>query len=73
MVGSSQLGATCVRCFARSGDRPGSSRTLARGCWRSSAANVPDVTGVLYADTSALVKLAVDEAESEALRLELDH
>jgi len=31
------------------------------------------VTGVLYADTSALVKLAVDEAESEALRLELDH
>ena len=30
-----------------------------------------DPTGVLYADTSALVKLAVEEAETHALRLEL--
>jgi len=32
---------------------------------------VADPTGVLYADTSALVKLAVEEAETHALRLEL--
>ena len=31
-----------------------------------------DPTGVLYADTSALVKLAVDERETQALRIELN-
>lgn len=31
-----------------------------------------DPTGVLYADTSALVKLAVEELETRALRIELD-
>jgi predicted nucleic acid-binding protein len=33
---------------------------------------VSDRTGVLYADASALVKLAVREAESDALREELE-
>jgi predicted nucleic acid-binding protein len=33
---------------------------------------VAERTGVLYADTSALVKLAVQEAETRALRTELD-
>lgn len=31
-----------------------------------------DPTGVLYADTSALVKLAVEEPETQALRIELN-
>lgn len=31
-----------------------------------------DATGVLYVDTSALVKLAVDEAETAAVRAELE-
>ena len=31
-----------------------------------------DPTGVLYADTSALVKLAVEEPETRALRIELN-
>ena len=38
----------------------------------SNAASVADQIGVLYADTSALVKLAVEEPETRALRLELD-
>jgi uncharacterized protein with PIN domain len=33
---------------------------------------VADPTGVLYADTSALVKLAVEEPETRALRIELN-
>lgn len=33
---------------------------------------MPDPTGVLYADTSALVKLAVEEPETQALRIELN-
>ncbi len=33
---------------------------------------VAERSGVLYADTSALVKLVVHEAETEALRVELD-
>jgi uncharacterized protein with PIN domain len=33
---------------------------------------VPDPPGVLYADTSALVKLAVEEPETRALRIELN-
>ena len=31
-----------------------------------------DPTGVLYADTSALVKLAIEEPETQALRIELN-
>lgn len=50
----------------------GRSPTPARAQWRSSAASVADATGgVLYADTSALVKLLVREAESEAVEAEL--
>ncbi|HEY4094557.1 MAG TPA: type II toxin-antitoxin system VapC family toxin [Baekduia sp.] len=37
---------------------------------KSSAASVPD-GGVLYVDTSALVKLLVEETETDALRAEL--
>ncbi len=33
---------------------------------------MPDPTGVLYADTSALVKLVVEEPETQALRIELN-
>lgn len=33
---------------------------------------MPDRSGVLYADSSALVKLAVNEAETDALRAELE-
>ena len=33
---------------------------------------MPDRTGVLYADTSALVKLAVLETQTDALRFELE-
>lgn len=40
--------------------------------WPSSAGTVSDRTGVLYADSSALVKLAVLEAETDALRAELE-
>jgi predicted nucleic acid-binding protein len=38
----------------------------------SSAATVAERSGVLYADTSALVKLVVREAETDALRVELE-
>ncbi|MEO6350846.1 MAG: type II toxin-antitoxin system VapC family toxin [Candidatus Limnocylindrales bacterium] len=34
---------------------------------------MPDRAGILYADSSALVKLAVLEAETDALRDELEH
>ncbi len=45
---------------------------LARAPCRSSAASVADVqTGVLYVDTSALVKLVVREAETDTLEEEL--
>ncbi len=45
---------------------------VGRARFRSSAASVPDPqTGVLYVDTSALVKLVIREAESEALEEEL--
>ena len=33
---------------------------------------MPDRNGILYADSSALVKLAVNEAETDALREELE-
>jgi predicted nucleic acid-binding protein len=43
-----------------------------RARYRSSAASVADVqAGVLYVDTSALVKLVIHEAESDALEEEL--
>jgi uncharacterized protein len=53
------------RCAVRSATR-------VRERCRSSAASVADVeTGVLYLDTSALVKLVVREAETDALEEEL--
>ena len=53
------------RCAVRSATR-------VRGRCRSSAASVVEVeAGVLYLDTSALVKLVVREAETDALEEEL--
>jgi len=57
---------------ARSAGRRAPSATPARERCRSSAASAADAVGVLYADTSALVKLAVEEAETDALRRELN-
>ena len=63
---------TCVMCWRVAGRWSARSPTPAPALCVSSAATVTEaLAGVLYADTSALVKLVVREAESDAVEAEV--
>lgn len=65
--GSARPSSLCETCSPGAAASRGRSRTRAAALSRSSAASVTDELGFVYADTSAIVKLVVREAETDAM------